>query len=91
MLFRAHSHKVGRDVHELFANSDVSLSDENSGMVHRVSELSLGNESLKSSFHHLVSGQTQDVIEFSLGFLQESNSYHSSDKSITYYNYNSIY
>ena len=83
MLFRAHSNHVTWDGNELFSNSDVSLSDENSGVMDRASNLSLGNESLKSSFHELGKGQTQYVIEFSLRFLEKTESNHSSDKGIT--------
>lgn len=84
MLLRADSNKIAGNVHELLSNGDVSLSDENTSVVNRVGELSLGNDSLKSSLHHLVEGETQDVIELSLILLQETESNHSSDEGITY-------
>lgn len=84
VLLRADSDQVAWDVDELFANSNVSLSDENSGMMDGVSELSLGNESLESSLHDLRRGKTQDVIELSFILLQHSESNHSSDKSIAF-------
>lgn len=84
MLLGAHSYQETWDVHELLANSDVSLSDENSSVMHGVSELSLGDKGLKSSLHDLGEGKTQDVIELSFILLEHSESNHSSDKSITY-------
>lgn len=48
-----------------------------------VSELSLHDESLKSAFHELANGETEDVIELSFGVLKETKSNHSADKSLT--------
>ena len=53
VLFRAHSYQVTWDVNELFSNSNMSLSDENSSVMDGVSELSLGDEGLESSLHDL--------------------------------------
>lgn len=83
MLLRAHSDQEAGNVDELLADGDVSLSDEDSGVVDRVGELSLGDEGLESSLHDLGQGKTQDVIELSLVLLQHSESDHSSDKGIT--------
>jgi hypothetical protein len=62
----------------------VSLSDEDAGVMDGVGELSLGDDGLKSSLHHLVEGETEHVIELSLVLLEETESNHSSDKGITY-------
>jgi hypothetical protein len=84
VLLRADSDHITGNSYELLANSNVSLSDQNSSVMHGVSELSLGNESLESSFHELGKSQTQYVIQLSLGLLQKAESDHSSDKGITY-------
>ena len=86
MLLRADSHEVARNVNELLADGDVSLSDEDAGVMDGVGELSLGNDGLKTSLHHLGKGETEHVIELSLIFLEETESNHSSDKGITYIN-----
>lgn len=90
MLLRANSDHVTGDSYELLANCNVSLSDQYSCVMHGVSELSLGNESLESSFHELGKSQTQYVIQFSLGLLQKAESDHSSNKGITYLRTNII-
>lgn len=84
MLLRANSDEVAGNVDKLLSNRDVSLSDEDTGVVNGVGKLSLGNDGLESSLHHLVEGKTEDVIELSLVLLQETESNHSSDKGITY-------
>lgn len=86
VLLRANSHKVAGNVNELLSNGDVALSDEDSGVMDRVSELSLSDDGLESSLHHLGEGETQDVIELSLVILEKTESNHSSDKGITYIN-----
>lgn len=53
VLLRAHSDQEAGNVDELLADSDVSLSDEDSSVVDRVGELSLGDEGLESSLHDL--------------------------------------
>ena len=90
MLLRANSDHVTGNGNELFAYSNVSLSYQNSCVMHGVSELSFSNESLESSFHELGKSETQYVIQFSLGLLQKAKSNHSSDKGITYSQTDSI-
>ena len=84
MLLRADSNHEAGDGYKLFANSDVSLSNEDSSVMNGASNLPLGNEGLKSSLHELGKGKSQDVIEFSFSLFKETKSYHSSDKCITY-------
>jgi len=70
VLFRANSNHIAGNGNKLFTDSDVSLSNENSGVVNSAGELSLGDKSLKSSLHELGKGKTQDVIELSLRLLE---------------------
>ena len=53
VLLRAHSDEVAGDVHKLFAHGDVSLSDEDSGVMDGVGDLLLGHNGLKSPIHEL--------------------------------------
>ena len=84
VLLGGNSHQVAWDVHELLADGDVSLSDEHSGVMDRVGVLSLRDEGLESPLKHLRYVQSQYVIELSLGFLQETESHHPSDKCFSY-------
>ena len=62
----------------------MSLSDQDSSMMERVSKFLFGDDSLESSFHELIKGKSEDVIELSLVFYEETKSDHSSEKGITF-------
>jgi hypothetical protein len=74
----------GRDVNHLLTNSDVLLADEDTGVMHGGSDLSLHDEGLEAAFHELGNGQTEDVIELSLGILEETKADHTADKRLTF-------
>jgi len=78
------------DVDHLLADLDVSLSDEDSGLVDGSGEVSLDDEGLESALHELVDGQTQDVIELSLVLVKETKSDHALDEGITFENSSGI-
>ena len=82
-------HERGNGDH-LLADGDVSLSDEDTGLMDGSGEVSLDNEGLETSFHELVDGQTEDVIELSLVLVEETKSDHSLDKGITFENSSGI-
>ena len=72
VLLGGGSHHVRWDVDELFSNRDVSLSDEDSGVVKRFGVVPDGDLSLQSSLHELCECETEDVIELSLILLQQA-------------------
>lgn len=72
------------NVDHLLANGDVSLSQEDTGVVHRLGHVLLDEHGLEASFHELVKGQTENIIELSLAFLEETESHNSSDEGITF-------
>ena len=84
VLLRGDSDHEGRNVNHLFTNSDVSLSDKDSSVMDGVSKFLLGDEGLESSFHELVEGKSENVIELSLVLLEKTESDHSSKKSVTF-------
>lgn len=49
-----------------------------------VSEVTLLDEGLESTFKELGGGQTENIIELALVVLQESESHHSADECLTY-------
>jgi len=62
----------------------VSLEDEDTGVMDGVSEVTLLNEGLESTFKELGGGQTENIIELALVVLQESESHHSADECLTF-------
>lgn len=74
----------GRNVDHLLADSDVSLSDEHSGVMNGLGEGLVHAHGLKSSLEELIDGKTEDVIELSLALLEETELADSSDEGITF-------
>ncbi len=60
------------DVGEVLSDSDVSLSDEHSGVVDGLGQSFAVHHCLKSSVHESVHRQTQNVIKFVFGFVQQT-------------------
>jgi len=73
-----------RDVDNLLADSDMSLSDENSGVVDGFGETRLEDLGLKSSLHEVLDLQGEYVIEFHPGLIEYTDSDESSDQSVTF-------
>lgn len=74
----------GRNVDGLLANSDVSLLDEDAGVMDGVGEAALLHKGLQSSLEELGGGQTENVIELALVVLEETEAHHSADEGLTY-------
>lgn len=68
----------------MLTNCDVSLTDNNSGVMDRLSETLLLDNSLESSFQELVESKSENVIEFLLTFLEETKLNDSSNEGITF-------
>ena len=73
------------DVDHLLSNGNVFLSNENTGVMDWLGEVSLLDQSLKSSLKELGGGQTEYIIELALVILQKSKSNHTSDEGLTYF------
>lgn len=84
VLIRRGGDHEGRNVDHLLADSDVSLSDENSGVMNRLGEALSNDDGLESSLEELIDGKTENVIELSLALLEETELADSSDEGITF-------
>ena len=84
MLLAGEPHHEGGDVNELFSNSNMSLSDHDSGVMHGGGQLSLGDQGLESSLHELVDGESENVIELSLVLLEEAELDYSADDGVSF-------
>lgn len=83
MLLRVQSHQEGGNVDNLLTNGNVSLSDQDSGVVDRSGQAQLENLGLQSSLQKVFGGQRQDVIQLHLVLGQDTNSHQSSDQGVT--------
>merc|ERR1712203_1005511 len=67
----------------LLPNPDVSLPDQDSSVVNRLSKPELENLSLQSTLQEIFNLETEHEIELHLGFVQDSNPYEPPEKSIS--------
>ena len=58
--------KEGRNVHELLANTDVTLKDQDTSVVDGASELALENDGLKTTLKEILVLKSKNVIELVL-------------------------
>jgi hypothetical protein len=63
VLLRIKTDDKRRNVYDLFTNTNVTLTDENTGMVNRFSETRFEDLSLKSSLHEIFYFESEYVIE----------------------------
>ncbi len=62
----------------------MSLSDQDSGVMEGLSKTLFPNNGLESSIHVFLNGQTEDVIELVLVFIEKAISEHSSHEGSTF-------
>ena len=79
VLLRIHVNHEGRGVHDLAADADVSLADQNTGVVNGLSHSGSEHHSLKSALHQLGSAQLQNVVELLLLLRDQSQTSHAAD------------
>jgi hypothetical protein len=84
VLLAVESDNVRWNVDDLLSDSDVSLSDQDSGVVNGLGETEFKNLGLESSFHEIFHFKSEDVVEFHVLFIENTNSHQSSEKSVTF-------
>ena len=83
VLLRLDSHEKRGRVAELLAYSDVSLTDQHTGVVDGLGQTALEDLSLKTSLEHLLASHSQSIIQLSLGLVQQTHSDQLSEQSLT--------
>jgi hypothetical protein len=83
VLLGVKSHDERRNVDDLLADSDVSLPDEDSGVVDGLGKTGLEDLGLESSLHEVLGLEGQDVIESHSGLVEDTDSDQSSDQGVT--------
>lgn len=82
-LLGVESNNERGNVDHLLSDSDVPLSDQDSGVVHALGQTTLEDLGLQSSLHEILGLQGQDVIESHTGVVQHTDSDQSSDQGVT--------
>ena len=84
MLLAVQSHSETGHVDNLLANTDVSLLDQDSGVVDRLGETELVDTGLKTSFQEIFDTEGQHVIKLHAGFVEDANSDETTDEGIAF-------
>lgn len=83
VLLRVESDDERGDVDDLLADSDVSLSDEDSGVVDRLGESELEDLGLQPSLQEVLGLEGQDVVESHSRVVEHTDSHQSSDQRVS--------
>merc|ERR1719499_447421 len=73
----------GGDVDHLFPHPDVSLSDEDSGVVDGLGQTQLEDLGLQTTLQKVLNLQTENIIQLHLALVQHSDPHQTSEESIT--------
>mmetsp|Transcript_3579 Transcript_3579/g.6358 ORF Transcript_3579/g.6358 Transcript_3579/m.6358 type:complete len:217 (+) Transcript_3579:24-674(+) len=83
VFLRAGTHVETRNIYKLSPNTDMTLTDENTGMVDRLGKTLLEHLRLKTTFKKLLSGELKDEIKFELVFPKETVATHPTEERST--------
>jgi hypothetical protein len=83
VLLGIETNNEGGNVNDLLANADVSLTDENTGMVDRLGETELVDARLQTTLQEILNLKGQHVIELHAGFIEHPNSDQSANQCIS--------
>jgi hypothetical protein len=84
VLLGVETDNEGRNVNYLLANTDVSLADENTGVVNGLGETELVDTGLQTTLQEILNLQGQHVIELHAGLIQDTNSHETANEGVTF-------
>lgn len=67
----------------MLSNTDVSLTDEDTGVVDRLGESRLEDLSLEATLEEILNLESEDVIETHAGLVENTDSYKTTDQGVT--------
>lgn len=71
----------------MLSNTDVSLTDEDTGVVDRLGESRLEDLSLEAALEEILNLESEDVIETHAGLVENTDSYKTTDQGVTLLQY----
>merc|ERR1719356_185027 len=84
VLLRVKSHNEAGHVHNLLSNSDVTLSDEDTSMMDRLSKSKLEHLGLKTTLQEVLNLETEHVIELHTSLIKHTNTYKTTKQCVTF-------
>lgn len=73
----------GGDVDDLLADTDVLLTDENTGVVDGLGETELEDLGLEATLEEILNLKTEDVIKLGLGLVEDTDANETTDQGVT--------
>jgi hypothetical protein len=73
-----------RNVHDLLANTDVALADEDTGVVDRLSKTKLVDAGLQAALHEIFDLEGKDVIELHAGLIEHTDAHQTANEGIAF-------
>ena len=74
----------GRNIDDLLANTDVSLADENTGVVDGLGKTELVDTGLQATLQEILNLQGQHVIELHAGLVEDTNTHETANKGVSF-------
>jgi len=84
VLLGVETNNEGWDVDDLLANADVSLADEDTGVVDGLGETELVDTGLKTTLQEILDLQGQHVIELHAGFVEDTDTDETANEGISF-------
>lgn len=73
-----------RNVDDLLADADVTLADQDTGVVDRLGETELVDEGLETALQEILGLQSQDVIELHAGLVEDTDTDQTANEGIAF-------
>jgi hypothetical protein len=83
VLLGVETDNEGWDVDDLLANTDVSLADENTGVVDGLGKTELVDTGLETALQEILNLQGQDVIELHAGLVEDTDTHKTANQGVT--------
>ena len=84
VLLGVETYDEGRNVNDLLANTDVSLADQDTGVVDGLGETELVDTGLQTTLQEILNLQCQNVIELHAGFVKNTNTHETANEGVSF-------
>ena len=84
MLLGIETNDERRNVDNLLANADVSLADQDTGVVNRLSKAEFVDASLQTALQEILHLQSQHVIELHSGLVEDTDTHKTANEGIAF-------
>merc|ERR1719391_244402 len=84
VLLRVETHNERRDVDELLAHADVTLTDQHASVMDRFRQAEFEDLSLETALKEILDAETQNVIEFHFRLVQYSDTHQTTQEGVTF-------